>query len=703
MAVIGKLRGMIWLLVPVIIIAILSFLLMDIFGSGNFSSSNKQPTSGMVNGQEVNYREYTERINNAVNQQRQANPSMSDAQRMQVEESAWQQYLTELVTKAEFDKLGLGVNKDEMRDLLVGTNPHRYVSSSAQFKDEAGNFDPSKVQAFNDQVLEADEETNPQFAAYKESWANFQKSVREDQHFVKYGNLVKKSVYMPSWQAEMSSQEDGKAVNFNYVKIPYTAIEYDAANITDADLNAYINNNAATYKKKANVSMDYIVIDVKPSAADIEATRQALDDERSLLQTTTNDSIYIVNNSESTYSGAYQTATELSSIIQGQVSNLGKGQISSVFQDGQTFKMIKVTDVASVPDSVKCSHILVAEDPADPSAAKTKIDSILTAIRGGADWDSMAALFSTDKSNSENGGDLKWAKKNAMVPPFNAKLFYDGSVPGQLKTVKTRFGWHIIRIDDIATTSQGRKLAILSKTIEPSQETSRLAYQQASDFSSSVNASNFTSEAEAAGHTVQQVFTKTLSDNTLPGIGSNNQALTWAFQNTVGNVSPVIDTGEKFVVAHLTEKNAAGVPPLNSIRALVTSAVTNMKKAEMVKGENFASLQDAASKYNVTSKTASNVKFASTAGLPSDLSGEGNVQAAAYALGANQMSNAIEGRSGVYFVEVTSVVDAPASADYSSIAKTKITTLRSNADGRAVSALKNAANIEDTRHTIRSY
>lgn len=701
---ISAIRERVWLVVVVIALAILAFLLMDIgFGGGKYGGAGSQITSGYVNGEAIDQQEYSSRISNAVEQSRAQNPNMTEEQRLRTEENAWQQYLTELVTKKEFKRLGIGVGMEETRGLLTGTKPHRYMLGSQQFLNEQGQFDPSRVKAFDAQVAEGDE-SDPQIQRLRTSWRAFKKSVREDQHFQKYGNLVKKSVYVPSWQAELLNQEDGKKVDFQYVKIPYTSIDYNIDNISDADLNTYLKNNASTYEMEENVSFDFVVFDVLPSDADFTATQTELSEMQNDFRSTTDVASFIQNQSETEYSDAYLVDSEITNPIEkSALAGLSVGQVSSAVKDAGMFKMVKLVDQRSVPDSVQCSHILIRENPADPDAAKVTIDSIYTAIQAGADWDRMASLFSTDKSNSEQGGSLNWAKKRQMVGPFNDKLFYDNSAPGQMKRVKTQFGWHIIRIDDIATSSLGKKIAVLSKTVIPSNTTTRDLYDKASDFSTAVTAANFAEKAEEQGLSVQSAFTKTKSDYTIPGIGANTQTITWAFQSDPGEVSKVIDTGEKLVVVHLKEKNAAGVPPLASIRDQVRSAFQNQKKTEIVSAEGFGDLSAAASKYGVSAQNASGVSFASRTGLPPDLTAEDKVQAVAFNSPANKMSKAIQGRTGVYYVQVSNVNDAPASADYSSLAGVKTTAARSNADGRAVQALKNAADVEDNRFQIRNF
>jgi peptidyl-prolyl cis-trans isomerase C len=87
----------------------------------------------------------------------------------------------------------------------------------------------------------------------------------------------------------------------------------------------------------------------------------------------------------------------------------------------------------------KARHILVESE----EEAKT----IIAALDDGADFAALAKEKSTGPSGKQ-GGDLGWFRPQQMVPPFSAaaaKL-----KPGEYtaEPVKTRFGWHVILLED---------------------------------------------------------------------------------------------------------------------------------------------------------------------------------------------------------------------------------------------------------------
>ncbi|MCM3596108.1 peptidylprolyl isomerase [Metabacillus idriensis] len=91
------------------------------------------------------------------------------------------------------------------------------------------------------------------------------------------------------------------------------------------------------------------------------------------------------------------------------------------------------------PEQVKASHILV-EDEAKAKEVKEKLD-------GGADFTELAKEYSTDTSNSEDGGDLGYFAKGEMVAEFEEVAF--AMKEGEISDpVKTEFGYHIIKFAD---------------------------------------------------------------------------------------------------------------------------------------------------------------------------------------------------------------------------------------------------------------
>lgn len=71
--------------------------------------------------------------------------------------------------------------------------------------------------------------------------------------------------------------------------------------------------------------------------------------------------------------------------------------------------------------------------------------------------------MSDDKGSAVKGGDLGYFAQGMMVPEFNDACF--NGKTGDLKVVKSDFGYHIIRITDQKDFKPAVKVAILSKSL----------------------------------------------------------------------------------------------------------------------------------------------------------------------------------------------------------------------------------------------
>ena len=90
---------------------------------------------------------------------------------------------------------------------------------------------------------------------------------------------------------------------------------------------------------------------------------------------------------------------------------------------------------------IKARHILVDKE-ADATA-------IIASLKKGGKFEEIAKKRSKDTGSGSKGGDLDWANPSSYVPEFSAAL--QALKKGQLtdKAVKTQFGFHIIRVDDV--------------------------------------------------------------------------------------------------------------------------------------------------------------------------------------------------------------------------------------------------------------
>jgi peptidyl-prolyl cis-trans isomerase C len=104
-----------------------------------------------------------------------------------------------------------------------------------------------------------------------------------------------------------------------------------------------------------------------------------------------------------------------------------------------------------VPEQVRASHILLRAAATDPpevrGARRASADSILGALKQGADFATIAGQRSEDPGSAARGGDLDFFSRGQMVPAFEAAAF--SLAVGQTSgVVETQFGYHILKVID---------------------------------------------------------------------------------------------------------------------------------------------------------------------------------------------------------------------------------------------------------------
>lgn len=119
------------------------------------------------------------------------------------------------------------------------------------------------------------------------------------------------------------------------------------------------------------------------------------------------------------------------------------------------------------PPTRTVRQIVIAPKPDSvaKARAKTLADSLVVALRGGADFEATAKRFSQDPGSAPQGGDLGWVRKGIMVREFERAAF---ALPvGTIsEPVESAFGYHIIQVERIQPTERKIRHILLSAPID---------------------------------------------------------------------------------------------------------------------------------------------------------------------------------------------------------------------------------------------
>ena len=89
----------------------------------------------------------------------------------------------------------------------------------------------------------------------------------------------------------------------------------------------------------------------------------------------------------------------------------------------------------------RARHILVEKED--------QAKAIITSLKKGGKFEDIAKKQSKDPGSGANGGDLDWANAASYVPEFSQALIKLNKGQTTDAPVKSQFGWHVIRLDDV--------------------------------------------------------------------------------------------------------------------------------------------------------------------------------------------------------------------------------------------------------------
>lgn len=684
------------ILIGAIGFALFAFLLGDAVQMGG-SMRGGQDEVGEVAGETIKYTEFKSKVDqNEANFKQQMGGSLNAQMSAYVVENTWNQTISEILIDKEVNRLGLQVGKAELNDMLSGKNPHQQVVQA--FTDpQTGQFNRSQIAGIIDNV-----KMQGANSPMGQQWGNFLLSIKRDRLFQKYNTLVKNSLYVTSLEAKEDYSQRNKLANFSYVELDYASLPDTKVTLTDADYKDYYKENKSRFNNREETrSFDYVIFDANPSKEDTANAKAVITKIATDFRTTTNDSLFVAINADTKAPLSYVKKGHLDPAIDSAAFSVAPGTvIGPVFSNG-AFKVAKVLNVKTSPDSVKASHILLntaAEGGVDK--AKAKADSILTLIRKGASFAEMAAKFGTDGSKDQ-GGDLGTFGRGAMIPAFEEAVF--NGTPGETKVVVSQFGVHIVRIDKQIGSSRVAKVAVVDKMVVSSNKTQQNVYQKASDFLGSART------AEAFDQKVKesklQVLTATNvspSQPNVPGVENPRELVRWAFDAKEGKVTDkVYELGNQYVIAKLTDIRKEGILPLEKVKKDIEPAVRRHVKARMLSEQLENALKGASSINQVSQKAGKpvtpvqNIVFANPV-IPGG-GQENRVIGTVFGLQPNKLSKPIKGESGVFVVQVNNFTN-PAPLTNTFKQKDQILqTLTQRVQGQFFEVLKEKADIKDYR------
>lgn len=266
--------------------------------------------------------------------------------------------------------------------------------------------------------------------------------------------------------------------------------------------------------------------------------------------------------------------------------------------------------------TVEARHILLKMNPdADPETVqktKERALNILKLAREGKNFAELAKTYSEGPTRN-NGGYLGEFRKESMVKPFADKAF--AMKVGEIsEPVRTRFGWHLIKVEKIneasITSFDAAKNNIRKKLSE--ERAKSLAYDEAEAVSDVAYEGEELIKAAKERH-LKIITTDFFSPKgPTKGIKNPSKFASIAFDLMVMGISDIQEFENGYYILQLVDKIPPKIPEFGEIREKARTDLVKEKQEEKAKADSTAflaalktgkSMSDASKQFHLTPKT----------------------------------------------------------------------------------------------------
>ena len=613
MAILQKTREKAGMAVSIIIaLALLSFIIDPQTLETAFNAMSSRNDVGVINGKTISYLDFQQDVDKftTINEMVTGSSAQSEQQQEQVRNAAWQSLLDRYLFVKNAKAAGIRVGEEEMKDLLAGDMISPVVSQNPAFMDESGNFSKDALQNLINNI------SQDQTGRLKEYWNYIQNTVYTQQFYAKYGSLFTNSNFQNPLMLRRAIAENNNTTNVDFVMVPNYGMD-TTVKVSGDEVRKYYESHKNMFKQNASRDMEYVVFEVKPSEADINATNEAMGKVYDEFSTTDNMKSFLARNSEKSLNEYWYKAGELSTVNSGisEFVDANAQGTSPIVSDNNVFYAARIMATAQIPDSVYVRHILLQ------GATETKADSLLNVLVKGENFSNVAASYSADTRSAADGeqGNVGWMTQTYMIPGFESVLT---AQVGKPYIVKTQYGTHIVEVAKRTAPVAKKQVAILEKTALASGETFNSYYAQASKFSkiAAGKYNNYKAAVDSMG-LYSHPMKVTEATSSYGSISQAKEVTRWVFDNKVGKVSEIITVNNNYLfVATVTGIHKEGIAKIDEVKEAIRQQLYAQKASEKAaadiaqKIQGISDLQAIADTLHSSVSTGVDVRFASLAG-----------------------------------------------------------------------------------------
>ena len=569
MASLNTLRTKFGIVLSIVIAGALLAFILSLKTEMGFSGND--PRVGVIDGEKINYSEYYNQYEQ-VKAQSGAQES-NEQQSAMLANAAWQALIGKYVLTPGFDKMGLRVTEPERMSMVSGQHPSQAFYNA--FADpRTGEYNVAAVHQF---LSEAEANAQAQ-----QAWAQLNEQARMEREVAKFLGLIKGGVYVNSLEVANGVNSANNTYAGKWAGKKYSAVPDSLIQLKSSDIKAYYNSHKNMFKQTPSRALSYVVFEVSPTDDDMLALEKSVAEVGAQFAATEELKSFVRANRNGKIADNYVSAKQLS---EEEAKALLDGATYGPVLKNNEWTMARALDTKIVPDSMGIRHIVL------PYTQEALADSLLTVLKGGADFAQVAAQYSVYDATAANGGEVG-------VMPFSA---FSGEFAAALANAKTSDIVKIASGDAIQLMQVYRadkpskhvQVASITYPVEASAATRRDIHNQAGTFSvnakGSVEAFN---DAASAAAVTPRIASLAQGERTIRGLEDSRDVARWAYGAEVGDVSEIFPVGKDYVIAMLTEIDDNEFAPLEKVSAQIRAQVLRDKKYDYIVKELSGSTLD---------------------------------------------------------------------------------------------------------------
>lgn len=569
MASLNTLRTKFGIVLSIVIAGALLAFILSLKTEMGFSGND--PRVGVIDGEKINYSEYYNQYEQ-VKAQSGAQES-NEQQSAMLANAAWQALIGKYVLTPGFDKMGLRVTEPERMSMVSGQHPSQAFYNA--FADpRTGEYNVAAVHQF---LSEAEANAQAQ-----QAWAQLNEQARMEREVAKFLGLIKGGVYVNSLEVANGVNSANNTYAGKWAGKKYSAVPDSLIQLKSSDIKAYYNSHKNMFKQTPSRALSYVVFEVSPTDDDMLALEKSVAEVGAQFAATEELKSFVRANRNGKIADNYVSAKQLS---EEEAKALLDGATYGPVLKNNEWTMARALDTKIVPDSMGIRHIVL------PYTQEALADSLLTVLKGGADFAQVAAQYSVYDATAANGGEVGVMPFSAFSGEFAAALA--NAKTGDIVKIASGDAIQLMQVYRADKPSKHVQVASITYPVEASAATRRDIHNQAGTFSvnakGSVEAFN---DAASAAAVTPRIASLAQGERTIRGLEDSRDVARWAYGAEVGDISEIFPVGKDYVIAMLTEIDDNEFAPLEKVSAQIRAQVLRDKKYDYIVKELSGSTLD---------------------------------------------------------------------------------------------------------------